>query len=54
MKEDDEAVSSLEMQLLAEDAAPADVWRVKESRPQEWRSGQVSIDTTSDFTVGRL
>ena len=51
MKEDDEAVTSLRMRVVDEEGGTQDIWTITESRVEEWRSGQVPIVTSQDFTV---
>ena len=54
MKEDDEAISSLKLQMktLGDFSFVSDIWTITESRIQEWRSAQAAINSYGyDFMV---
>ena len=51
MKEDDEAVTSLRMRVVEQEGGTQDIWTITEPRVEQWRSGQVPIVTSHDFTV---
>ena len=54
MKEDDEAISSLKLQLktAGDFSFVENIWIITESSVQEWRSAQAAINYyATDFTV---
>ena len=54
MKEDDEAISSLKLQMktFGEFSFVTNIWTITESRTQEWRSAQAAINSYGyDFMV---
>ena len=51
MKEDEDAIKSLSLEIRDAQGWTRQEWIISESRVQEWRSGQVSIVADFNFTV---
>ena len=51
MKEDEDAIKSISLEIRDDVGYTEPEWIISESRVQEWRSGQVSIVADFNFTV---
>ena len=51
MKEDEDAIKSLSLEIRDTQGWTRQEWMISESRVQEWRIGQVSIVADFNFTV---
>ena len=51
MKEDEDAIKSISLEIRDAQGFTIPEWIISESRVQEWRSGQVSIVADFNFTV---
>ena len=51
MKEDEDAIKSISLEIRDTEGWTRQEWVISESRVQEWRSGEVSIVADFNFTV---